>query len=171
MPVNWAFPAAQGEPESFLAVQGSICSVAQLFSLQSVQSIICSTCSTKFSYCTHKSSPLHRAALRPLTTSVGGVLPMKSFFYAGLVLALAFSTITAIAEGGSIHGTVTDPLGAVVPDAQVELLRQGKQVSVTTTDSEGKYRFLPLTPGRYQVRATRAILCYATERCHLCWQQ
>lgn len=24
MPVNWAFPAAQGEPEGFLAVQGSI---------------------------------------------------------------------------------------------------------------------------------------------------
>ncbi len=24
MPVNWAFPAAQGEPESFLAILGSI---------------------------------------------------------------------------------------------------------------------------------------------------
>jgi hypothetical protein len=24
MPVNWAFPAAQGEPESFLTVLGSI---------------------------------------------------------------------------------------------------------------------------------------------------
>ncbi|MFL6311141.1 MAG: TonB-dependent receptor plug domain-containing protein [Terriglobales bacterium] len=79
---------------------------------------------------------------------------MKSLFNAGFVLALAFSTITAIAEGGSIHGTVTDPLGAVVPQAQVELLRQGKQVSVTTTDSEGKYRFLPLPSGRYQVRTT-----------------
>lgn len=78
---------------------------------------------------------------------------MKSFFYAGLVLALAFFAVAAIAEGGSIHGTVTDPLGAVVPGAQVELLRQGKPVSSTTTDSEGKYRFLPLTPGRYQVRA------------------
>ncbi len=79
---------------------------------------------------------------------------MKSFFCAVLVLALAFATITAIAEGGSIHGTVTDPLGAVVPGAQVELLRQGKRVSITTTDSEGKYRFLPLPPGRYQVRTT-----------------
>jgi vitamin B12 transporter len=79
---------------------------------------------------------------------------MKFLFNAGVVLALAFSTITAIAEGGSIHGTVTDPLGAVVPQAQVELLRQGKQVSVTTTDSEGRYRFLPLPSGRYQVRTT-----------------
>src|SRR6476646_3459568 len=79
---------------------------------------------------------------------------MKSFYYAVLLLALAFATIPAIAEGGSIHGTVTDPLGAVVSGAQVELLRQGKQVSATTTDSEGKYRFLPLPPGRYQVRTT-----------------
>jgi vitamin B12 transporter len=79
---------------------------------------------------------------------------MKSLLCAGFVLALALTTISAIAEGGSIHGTVTDPLGAVVSGAQVELLRQGKQVSVTTTDSEGKYRFLPLPPGRYQVRTT-----------------
>src|SRR6478736_2821753 len=79
---------------------------------------------------------------------------MKSFFCAVLLLALAFATIPAIAEGGSIHGTVTDPLGAVVSGAQVELLRQGKQVSATTTDAEGKYRFLPLPAGRYQVRTT-----------------
>jgi vitamin B12 transporter len=79
---------------------------------------------------------------------------MKSLFNAGLVLALALTAVSAIAEGGSIHGTVTDPLGAVISGAQVELLRQGKQVSVTTTDAEGKYRFLPLPPGRYQVRTT-----------------
>ena len=79
---------------------------------------------------------------------------MKRSFCIGLVLVFAVTTISAIAEGGSIHGTVTDPLGAVVSGAQVELLRQGKQVSVTTTDSEGKYRFLPLPAGRYQVRTT-----------------
>jgi len=79
---------------------------------------------------------------------------MKLLLYAGLVLAFALTTISAIAEGGNIHGTVTDPLGAVISGAQVELLRQGKQVSVTTTDAEGKYRFLPLPPGRYQVRTT-----------------
>jgi vitamin B12 transporter len=79
---------------------------------------------------------------------------MKRSFCIGLVLVFALTTISAIAEGGSIHGTVTDPLGAVVSGAQVELLRQGKQVSVTATDSEGKYRFLPLPPGRYQVRTT-----------------
>ncbi|HEY2115848.1 MAG TPA: TonB-dependent receptor, partial [Candidatus Angelobacter sp.] len=78
---------------------------------------------------------------------------MKLLLCAGLVLVLALTPLSA-AEGGSIYGTVTDPLGAVISGAQVELLRQGKQVSVTTTDSEGKYRFLPLSPGRYQVRTT-----------------
>jgi len=89
---------------------------------------------------------------------------MKSFLCArlALALALALTTIPAIAEGGSIHGTVTDPLGAVVSGAQVELLRQGKPVSATTTDSEGKYRFLPLPPGRYQVRT--AAPSFATQQ-------
>ena len=89
---------------------------------------------------------------------------MKSLLCArlALALALALTTLPAIAEGGSIHGTVTDPLGAVVSGAQVELLRQGKPVSATTTDSEGKYRFLPLPPGRYQVRT--AAPSFATQQ-------
>src|SRR6185437_8877823 len=89
---------------------------------------------------------------------------MKSLLCArlALALALALTTLPAIAEGGSIHGTITDPLGAVVSGAQVELLRQGKPVSATTTDSEGKYRFLPLPPGRYQVRT--AAPSFATQQ-------
>jgi vitamin B12 transporter len=79
---------------------------------------------------------------------------MKSIHCACLVLALAFTTISAIADGGNIHGTVTDPLGAVVAGAQVQLLRKGKPVAATTTDSEGRYRFSPLPPGRYQVKTT-----------------
>ncbi|HWS18007.1 MAG TPA: TonB-dependent receptor [Candidatus Elarobacter sp.] len=79
---------------------------------------------------------------------------MKSIHCACLVLALAFTTISAIADGGNIHGTVTDPLGAVVAGAQVQLLRKGKPVAATTTDSEGCYRFSPLPSGRYQVKTT-----------------
>jgi vitamin B12 transporter len=77
---------------------------------------------------------------------------MKSLYCAGLALALALATLSAVAEGSNIHGTVTDPLGAVVPGAQVQLLRQGKAVASATTDSEGKYQFSPLPPGRYQVK-------------------
>jgi iron complex outermembrane receptor protein/vitamin B12 transporter len=79
---------------------------------------------------------------------------MKFFSCAGLALVFAITALStrAAAAGGSIHGTVTDPLGAVVAGAQVELLREGKPASATTTDAEGKYRFSPLPPGRYQVR-------------------
>jgi iron complex outermembrane receptor protein/vitamin B12 transporter len=79
---------------------------------------------------------------------------MKSLLCAGFALALALTTILAVADGSNIHGTVTDPLGAVVSGAQVQLLRQGKEVAATTTDSEGRYRFSPLPPGRYQVKTT-----------------
>jgi vitamin B12 transporter len=79
---------------------------------------------------------------------------MKSLCCAGFALALAFIAFStrAAAASGSIHGTVTDPLGAVVAGAQVELLREGKPVAAATTDAEGKYRFAALESGRYQVR-------------------
>jgi iron complex outermembrane receptor protein/vitamin B12 transporter len=79
---------------------------------------------------------------------------MKSLYCASLALVLALTTISAFADGSNIHGTVTDPLGAVVPGARVQLLRQGKPAASTTTDAEGKYRFSPLPPGRYQVKTT-----------------
>ena len=79
---------------------------------------------------------------------------MKTFFCASLVLALAFTALPphVAAAGGSIHGTVTDPLGAIIPEAQVQLLREGKLAAATTTDAQGNYRFAPLAPGRYQVK-------------------
>jgi iron complex outermembrane receptor protein/vitamin B12 transporter len=77
---------------------------------------------------------------------------MRSLCYAGLALAFAFAAISAVAENNNIHGTVTDPLGAVVPGAQVQLFRESKLVGATATDSEGKYRFSPLAPGRYRVK-------------------
>jgi iron complex outermembrane receptor protein/vitamin B12 transporter len=77
---------------------------------------------------------------------------MRSLYYAGLALAFAFAAISAVAESSNIHGTVTDPLGAVVPGAQVQLFRESKLVGAATTDSEGKYRFSPLPPGRYRVK-------------------
>ncbi|MCU1332021.1 MAG: putative TonB-dependent receptor, partial [Candidatus Angelobacter sp.] len=79
---------------------------------------------------------------------------MKLFYCAGLALALALTISSAFAEGNNIHGTVTDPLGAVVAGAQVQLLRQNKPVASTTTNSDGRYRFSPLPPGRYQVKTT-----------------
>ena len=77
---------------------------------------------------------------------------MRSICCAGLALALAFATLSAVAASSNVHGTVTDPLGAVVPGAQVQLFREGKLAGSATTDSEGQYRFSPLSAGRYRVK-------------------
>ncbi|HZU31840.1 MAG TPA: TonB-dependent receptor [Candidatus Angelobacter sp.] len=80
---------------------------------------------------------------------------MKGFRCAGLALAFALTTLLTFAAdsgSGTIHGTVRDPLGAVVAGAHVDLLREGKKSSSTTTDQEGKYQFSSLSSGRYQIR-------------------
>jgi iron complex outermembrane receptor protein/vitamin B12 transporter len=80
---------------------------------------------------------------------------MKVFYCAVLALAFALTipqTLVADSGSGTIHGTVRDPLGAVVTGAHVDLLREGKQSASTTTDQEGKYQFSSLPAGRYQVK-------------------
>jgi iron complex outermembrane receptor protein/vitamin B12 transporter len=70
------------------------------------------------------------------------------------VFLLLASTIPAFAaEQGSLHGTVSDPLGAVVAGAKVELLNGTTVVKTTTTDGAGKYVFDIPENARYSVRA------------------
>jgi vitamin B12 transporter len=80
---------------------------------------------------------------------------MKFFSRAGFVLALALTAVSVSAadRSGSIRGTITDPLGAVVSEATVELLQGAKQAAVTTTSRQGEYRFSTVPPGHYAVRA------------------
>ena len=54
----------------------------------------------------------------------------------------------------TIRGTITDPSGAVVVNATVELLVSDRTVSTTHTDSEGQYTFAAFATGHYQVRAS-----------------
>lgn len=79
---------------------------------------------------------------------------MQAFRRSGLALAFALTFLSAVAAAASssIHGTVTDPLGAVVSGAQVQLFREGKSAGSTITDAEGRYQFASLPPGRYQVK-------------------
>src|SRR5215472_1168156 len=53
---------------------------------------------------------------------------------------------------GVITGTVTDPTGAVVPNATVTITNVGTNISqTTTTGSDGAYRFSLVPPGTYTV--------------------
>lgn len=56
---------------------------------------------------------------------------------------------------GDFTGTITDPSGAIVPNATVTLKNNGTgQTRSTTTNNSGSYRFSLLQPGSYTVSAT-----------------
>lgn len=73
------------------------------------------------------------------------------------LVIIAFSS-TALAQfRASIQGTVTDPAGAVVPEATVTLTSNETARSVTvTTSGEGFYRFDALAPGIYTLAVEKA---------------
>jgi iron complex outermembrane receptor protein/vitamin B12 transporter len=70
-----------------------------------------------------------------------------------VVLILSSPLSGLAAERGSLHGTVSDPLGAIVPGAKVELLNGTTVVKTTTTDGAGNYAFDIPENARYSVRA------------------
>src|SRR5215475_15263288 len=56
---------------------------------------------------------------------------------------------------GDLAGTVTDPSGAVVPNASVTLKSNESGTTQTrTTNAQGYYRFQLLSPGSYTVSVT-----------------
>ena len=55
------------------------------------------------------------------------------------------------APAASLHGVVTDPSGALVPDALVQLRGPGGEQRAKT-DASGQYAFPSLPAGKYLVR-------------------
>ncbi|HEX6718092.1 MAG TPA: TonB-dependent receptor [Pyrinomonadaceae bacterium] len=80
---------------------------------------------------------------------------MMSIFVAGLLLCF---WSTAYAQGtnlGTIRGTVTDPNGAVIPNATVKVTDQVTGLSRDlTTDAEGNFEVNALKAGTYKVTVT-----------------
>lgn len=77
--------------------------------------------------------------------------------YLGLsVLLLAFVCGGMWAQSTtSVRGYVTDPSGAAIPDAKVQVTRIDTNTSrETTTDKDGFYQFLQLAPGAYKLGAS-----------------
>ena len=72
---------------------------------------------------------------------------------AGVLIVLAIS-LAAQSNTGSITGVVSDPNGAVVPNATVKVTNQGTNESRTVqTDDEGRYDVPSLSTGIYTVEA------------------
>jgi hypothetical protein len=81
-------------------------------------------------------------------------------FFALLLVFVGFSASQAWAQSvvsGEIDGTVTDPAGAVVPNATVNLssAETGTNES-TTTSSNGSFRFALVRPGSYTLTVSVA---------------
>ncbi len=75
-----------------------------------------------------------------------------------LTLLACFTTQPLAAQTGgqgALEGTITDPSGAVVPNATVAATNQASNVTTTrTTSSAGLYEITPLIPGVYTVTVT-----------------
>jgi hypothetical protein len=67
----------------------------------------------------------------------------------------AFAPAPPPREGAGVVGTITDPAGAVIPNAQVELKNEGTGATYSSTsDTQGQFRIAGLAPGRYDFSAT-----------------
>jgi hypothetical protein len=72
-----------------------------------------------------------------------------------LLLLVLAGSVAAQEFRGSIAGQVTDPSGAVIPGATVEVKNLGTNVVTTvTTNDEGLFTVQFLLPGKYTVRVT-----------------
>jgi iron complex outermembrane receptor protein/vitamin B12 transporter len=71
-----------------------------------------------------------------------------------LLLAAPASWAQESRSGGSIAGSVVDPLGARVSGATVKLMLGGKEVKSGTADSTGNFAFDGVAEGRYQLEVS-----------------
>ena len=79
-------------------------------------------------------------------SSISGIL-IFAFLFCELSLAQTFTS--------SVTGLVTDPTGAAVANAQVELKNMGRNdVHNFTSGNDGSYQFNNLQPGTYQITVT-----------------
>src|SRR4051812_15870391 len=75
-----------------------------------------------------------------------------------VVVFAGFLTLQVSAQSivsGDITGIVTDPSGAIVPNATVTLKNDASgETQTATTSANGQYRFSLLRPGPYSISAT-----------------
>lgn len=85
---------------------------------------------------------------------------VRRLFELFVITALLLGTLplTAVAQSlisGDVTGIVSDPSGAVVPNATVTIKNNGNgHTQTTTSNASGVYRFSLLSPGSYTVTAT-----------------
>jgi len=69
------------------------------------------------------------------------------------ILIILFNPASAQTPIGILRGQVTDPSGAVVPNAQVAAVGPNGQTSSTKSGPNGAYEIGELPPGKYTLTA------------------
>ena len=81
-----------------------------------------------------------------------------------LIVGVAQPALAQV-DQGAVTGTVTDPTGAVVPNAQVTLTNTDNGLTLTTTtNSGGEYTFSPVRIGHYSLSVTSAGFATMTQK-------
>src|SRR6266478_9681824 len=84
-----------------------------------------------------------------------GILRTSLAIAVGVMLLSFTPLLHAQVDTGSILGTVSDPSGAVIHDANITLTNEGTNSKLTTTAGEdGSYKFTPVRIGSYTVSAS-----------------
>ena len=71
-----------------------------------------------------------------------------------LLFLLPLASTLCAQQAGRLHGTVHDPLGAVVTNASVDLIHNDHVMANTKTNDEGAFSFEIAASGRYEIRAS-----------------
>ncbi len=72
------------------------------------------------------------------------------------VLITLVSAATVAAQAGEVRGKITDPLGAAVHAAAVDLIQKGEVLQTVHADGEGNYHLQAPEAGEFQIRAEAA---------------
>ena len=87
--------------------------------------------------------------------SVRKLLLAAGLFAAMLLTILPESILAQSVVSGDVTGTITDPSGAVVPNATVTITNPlTKETKTTTTNGAGVYRLALIKPGNYTLSVT-----------------
>ena len=80
---------------------------------------------------------------------------IRSLLVTGCLFSVASLVLSQGTNFGTIRGTVTDPNGAIIPNAAVQVTDQATSLSRNvTTDSQGNYEVGAVKPGNYKVTVT-----------------
>ena len=98
-------------------------------------------------------TPNFRLREKSMTLTTSSLRPLL----AALLLGALLPTATAQTETGTIRGYVTDPTGAVVPDATVRLIDPDRGIHTeVASGSGGVYTFVSVRPGHYSIEVEKS---------------